>query len=176
MRSKLSWYYMRHCETVAESESDIRITTDTPYYLGEGELWGVYYEDFGENWPRNYGNAQYINFKHKWNLCDWITTFWVNIRIFAITSYFAFQNVLLLLVGCLPWKACNLLTQVLPCQIWKSQVHLSWVTSQRLMAIHWFYQINKSIAVNNREYATDLQMKKNPSILILSRDLFGSKD
>ena len=31
--------------TVAESESDIRITTDNPYHALTGELWGVYYED-----------------------------------------------------------------------------------------------------------------------------------
>ena len=30
--------------TVAESESDIRITTDTPYLALTGELWGVYCE------------------------------------------------------------------------------------------------------------------------------------
>ena len=35
--------------TVTESESDIRITTDTPYLALMGELWGVYCEDFGEN-------------------------------------------------------------------------------------------------------------------------------
>ena len=34
--------------TVAESESDIRITTDNPYHALTGELWGVYYEDLGK--------------------------------------------------------------------------------------------------------------------------------
>ena len=29
--------------------SDIRITTDTPYLALTGELWGAYYEDFGES-------------------------------------------------------------------------------------------------------------------------------
>ena len=37
--------------TVAESESDIIITTVTPYLALSGELWGIYCEDFGENWP-----------------------------------------------------------------------------------------------------------------------------
>ena len=36
--------------TVAESEADIRITTDTPYIAFAGELWGVYCEHFGENY------------------------------------------------------------------------------------------------------------------------------
>ena len=31
--------------TMAESESDIRITTDTTHLALTGELWGVYYED-----------------------------------------------------------------------------------------------------------------------------------
>ena len=38
--------------TVPETESDIRITIDTPYLALTGELWGVYCEDLGENWPR----------------------------------------------------------------------------------------------------------------------------
>ena len=38
--------------TVAESESDFKITTDTPYLTLTGELWGVCCEDLGENWQR----------------------------------------------------------------------------------------------------------------------------
>ena len=38
--------------TVAESESDFRIATDTPYLALTGELWVVYCENFGDNWPR----------------------------------------------------------------------------------------------------------------------------
>ena len=45
--------------TVAGGESDIRITTDTPYMALTGELWSVYREDFGENWPRYNGTALY---------------------------------------------------------------------------------------------------------------------
>ena len=33
--------------TVVESESDFRITTDTPYLALTGELWGVWCDDFG---------------------------------------------------------------------------------------------------------------------------------
>ena len=45
---------------MAESESDIRITTDTPYLALTGELWGVYCEDFGHNWTRYDGTALYV--------------------------------------------------------------------------------------------------------------------
>ena len=44
---------------MAKSESDIRITTDTPYLALTGELWGVYCEDLGENWSRYNGTALY---------------------------------------------------------------------------------------------------------------------
>ena len=37
--------------TVAESASDFRITADTPLLILTSELWGVYSEDLGENWP-----------------------------------------------------------------------------------------------------------------------------
>ena len=46
--------------TVAESESDFRIIIDTPYLALTGELWGVYCEDLGENWPRYNGTALYF--------------------------------------------------------------------------------------------------------------------
>ena len=45
---------------MAESVSDLRITTDTPYLSLMSELWGVYCEDFGENWPRYNGIQLYI--------------------------------------------------------------------------------------------------------------------
>ena len=35
--------------TVKERESDVRITTVTPYLALTGELWCAYCEDFGEN-------------------------------------------------------------------------------------------------------------------------------
>ena len=37
--------------TVAESEPDFRIISDTPFLALLGELWGVYCVDLGENWP-----------------------------------------------------------------------------------------------------------------------------
>ena len=46
---------------MVERESDIRITTDTPYLALTGELWGVFCEDFGENWPRYNGIALYTD-------------------------------------------------------------------------------------------------------------------
>ena len=46
--------------TVAENAWDIRITTDTPYLALTGELWGVYRENLGENWPRYNGTALYV--------------------------------------------------------------------------------------------------------------------
>ena len=52
-RSNLWRYYIRH----SESESDIRITTDTPYLAREGKLWGVSCEDLGENSPRYNGTS-----------------------------------------------------------------------------------------------------------------------
>ena len=45
---------------MAESESDIRITTDTSYLALAGELWGVYCEDFEENWPRYNDTSLYL--------------------------------------------------------------------------------------------------------------------
>ena len=34
--------------TVAEHESEFKLIADTPYLAVTGELWGVYYENFGE--------------------------------------------------------------------------------------------------------------------------------
>ena len=45
---------------MAECESDIRITIETPYLTLTGELWGVYCDDFGENWPRYHGTTLYV--------------------------------------------------------------------------------------------------------------------
>ena len=36
---------------MAEHKSNIRLTKDTPYRNLMGELWGVFCEDLGENWP-----------------------------------------------------------------------------------------------------------------------------
>ena len=47
--------------TVLEIELDIRITTANPYLALTSELWGVYWEDFGEKWP-HYKNTALYNF------------------------------------------------------------------------------------------------------------------
>ena len=44
--------------TTIEHKSDIELITDTPYFTGE--LWGVYYENFEENWPCYNGTAMYV--------------------------------------------------------------------------------------------------------------------
>ena len=46
--------------TGAELKSDFKFTTDSPYLALTGELWGVYCEDFGENWPSYNGTALYV--------------------------------------------------------------------------------------------------------------------
>ena len=55
---------------MAECELDFRIRTDTPYLALTGELWSVYCEDLGENWPRYNGTALYFlsNNFHSWFL------------------------------------------------------------------------------------------------------------
>ena len=40
-----------------ENESDFEHTKDTPYLTLMSELWGVYCENFQENWPRYNGTA-----------------------------------------------------------------------------------------------------------------------
>ena len=54
--------------TVAEGELDIRITTDTPYLALTGELWVIYCEDLGKDWPRYNGTALYVIFENRY-LC-----------------------------------------------------------------------------------------------------------
>ena len=68
--------------TAAESEWYFRITTGTPYLTLMGELWGVYCEDFGENWPHCNATALYKLFKSwswKYHGCwfpDSVLTHW----------------------------------------------------------------------------------------------------
>ena len=52
---------------VTEIESDIRITTDTPYLVFTGEEWGVYCEGLGDNGPRYNGTTLYVTLY----LCYW---------------------------------------------------------------------------------------------------------
>ena len=56
--------------TVAGSESDFRITTDTPYLTFMGELGGVNCEDLGENWLHYNSGVLYLKtiFKRDKNL------------------------------------------------------------------------------------------------------------
>ena len=44
---------------MGENESDSRITANSPYLPFMGELYGVCWEEFGENWPRYNGTALY---------------------------------------------------------------------------------------------------------------------
>ena len=44
---------------MAESESEYRIRIEIPYLALTGEVWGVYYEDLGENGPSYNGTALY---------------------------------------------------------------------------------------------------------------------
>ena len=53
--------------TAAERKSNFKPTTATPYLALMGELWGVYYKDFEENWPRFNGTALFIHVK-QWNV------------------------------------------------------------------------------------------------------------
>ena len=46
--------------TNAEYKWDFRFTKDTPYLFLTGELWSVYCEEFGVNWPRYNGTALYV--------------------------------------------------------------------------------------------------------------------
>ena len=46
--------------TAAEPVSVFNLTTDTPYLALTGELWGVYCDDCGENWPRFNSTALYL--------------------------------------------------------------------------------------------------------------------
>ena len=45
--------------TVAEHDSDVKLTTDTAYIALTGKPWGVCGEKNGENWPRYYSTALY---------------------------------------------------------------------------------------------------------------------
>ena len=47
---------MLHSTSVTEAEhaSEFKLTKDTPYPTLIGELWGVYCNDFEENWPHHH--------------------------------------------------------------------------------------------------------------------------
>ena len=46
---------------VIEADYKFEPTKDTPYIAITGELWGVFYEDLGENWPLYNDIALYLN-------------------------------------------------------------------------------------------------------------------
>ena len=46
--------------TETEYELEFEYMKDTQYLALTGELWGVFREDFGENWPGYDGTALYI--------------------------------------------------------------------------------------------------------------------
>ena len=52
--------------TAGESRSDFKLLTDTPYLAPTGELWGVYYENYEENWPGYNGTALYLLLLTAW--------------------------------------------------------------------------------------------------------------
>ena len=54
--------------TATERKSDLELTTNTPYFTLTGELWGVYYEKFEENWPGFNATTMY-NFTSKNKFC-----------------------------------------------------------------------------------------------------------
>ena len=58
-RSNITWYCTQHSGTEAEYQSKAEPTKDTPYLALTGELWGVFRELFGENWPHYGGTALY---------------------------------------------------------------------------------------------------------------------
>ena len=56
------YHYITHGTAMtAEHVSDFNLTRDTPHLALTGELWGVYCEDFGENWPHHNGTALFHN-------------------------------------------------------------------------------------------------------------------
>ena len=46
--------------TATKHKPDFKLTTDAPYLALTDEIWGVYYENFEENWLRYNGTAMYL--------------------------------------------------------------------------------------------------------------------
>ena len=82
MQSNLWRYYTWCFMTTTERKSDLELTTYTSYL--RGELWGIDYEKFEENWPRCNGTALCLiwqamemekkNLKY-WLSCESLITF-----------------------------------------------------------------------------------------------------
>ena len=52
-------------KTETKHASGVIFSKDTPYIALKGELWGVFCEEFGENWPRN-NTALYVHISLIW--------------------------------------------------------------------------------------------------------------
>ena len=61
-RSNLSRYYIRHCNNIGRKWIIFKDHDRHPIPRpnGRAELWDVYCEEFGENWPRFNGTALYF--------------------------------------------------------------------------------------------------------------------
>ena len=46
--------------TATKRGPDFKLTIDTPYFPLPGDLWGVGYDNFNENWPRYNDTALYM--------------------------------------------------------------------------------------------------------------------
>ena len=52
--------------TATERKSNLELTTETPYLTlttVTSELWGVFYENFKENWPHYNGTELYMSYR-----------------------------------------------------------------------------------------------------------------
>ena len=59
----IATWYTEYSTAITKVEClwDFVLTIDTPYLAREGELWGVYCENFGENWLCYNSNALYFS-------------------------------------------------------------------------------------------------------------------
>ena len=56
------WYLLHRAQQwLKHNIYDLTLTKYTLYHALTGEIWGVYHEDFGENWPRYNGNTLYMH-------------------------------------------------------------------------------------------------------------------
>ena len=67
--------------TEAERKSYFELKTDTPYLALTGELWGVSYENFKEDWPRHDGTALHIHIYAQMSECVFSLNAIINGRI-----------------------------------------------------------------------------------------------
>ena len=60
MQCWITWYCIHHYSTEIEYKSEFESTKDTSYLALTGKLWGVFCEDFRENWSWYNGTALYV--------------------------------------------------------------------------------------------------------------------